>query len=112
MALRALQTFTSGTLVAATLFSPAALAATTTWDVSFSASNFFNQAGSDPSPLTQVTGSFTVTFDPLIPILVDTSNGLVLNSLNFTLDPPFVFNNFAFSVGANGNANAVSSMTN
>src|SRR5262249_43537345 len=47
-----------------------------------------------------------------IPILVDTSNGLVLNSLNFTLDPPFVFNNFAFSVGANGNANAVSSMTN
>ena len=103
------------TLVCATVFTLPAGAVTATYDVSFSASNFSNAFGTDPPPVSTVTGSFSVTFDPLNPPSTDTSAGLVLNSLNLAFTGPFVWqtNVLGDSVfGGNGNSAAVVTNTN
>ena len=85
-------------------------ASTTTFDVSFSASNFF-PAGAPKDP---VIGSFTVTFDPTINYFTDTTTGITLNTLNINLGSTFGFlynsTSGAFEVG--GTASGVFAVTN
>jgi hypothetical protein len=56
-------------------------AATITQVIDFSANNFAVFFGG-PAPITSVTGKFTLTFDPTVSYLSDTTTGITLNSLN------------------------------
>jgi PEP-CTERM motif len=57
-----------------------ASAAVVTETYDFTLSNFVNGSGSDPSPVSTITGSFTVTFDPTTAFDNQTS-GVTVNSL-------------------------------
>ena len=69
------------------LFSVSASAATITDKVMFNANNFVPA----PSPTDPVTGTFTITFDPTLNY-ADTTNGIVLDSLNIKLGSAISFN--------------------
>lgn len=59
----------------------------------FTASDFSDIIGSSAAPVSTVTGSITVTFDPTVPETDDTT-GIVLNSLNIALTSPISFSYF------------------
>lgn len=102
-------------VLAATLNTSPAAAVTVTYDVSFSASNFSNAFGTDLPPVSTVTGSFNVTFDPLNPPHFDTSTGLVLNSLNTAFTGPLLWQTNPLGqsgFGGDGNSAAVTINTN
>jgi hypothetical protein len=69
------------------LFSVSASAATITDKVMFNASNF----APAQSPTDPVTGTFTITFDPTLNY-ADTTDGIVLDSLNIKLGSAISFN--------------------
>ncbi len=71
-------------------------AATVSDVVTFSANNF-NSAFGSPVPVSTVTGSFTITFDPT-QNYSDTTSGITLDSLNITLGSALSFN-YASSTG-------------
>jgi hypothetical protein len=58
--------------------------------VTFSASNFSVDVGSDPAPVDPVTGSFTISFDPALSY-TDETVGITLNSLNIALGSTLSF---------------------
>lgn len=65
-------------------------AATITEVISFSASNF-SVLQNGPTPVSPVVGKFTLTFDPTLDYLSDTTTGLTLDSLNVTSDSQAAF---------------------
>ncbi len=67
---------------------PAAHASTVTETYDFTLSNFVNGAGTDPSPLSSITGQVTVTFDPTVYVL---NGALTLDSLSGPFAPPVTF---------------------
>ena len=72
------------------LIGVSANAATTTYDVSFSADTFQIGSGPDPAPVDPVTGSFTVTLDPAVAVTNNTAD-ISLNSLNIALGSSLSF---------------------
>ena len=67
-------------LLLATAAAPA-VAATVTETYSFSFSNFIDVGGALPSPISAISGSFTLTFDPTVDA-DNVTSGLVVNYLN------------------------------
>jgi hypothetical protein len=63
---------------------------TRTYDVVVN--NVHDQSNNNvPAPVTQVAGSFTVTFDPALGTIVDQTSGITVNSLNVTVGSPIAF---------------------
>jgi hypothetical protein len=70
------------TLVMASALS--AGAASTTYNVSFSANNFQVGSGGDPAPVDPVMGDFTITLDPTMDV-ENSTDGITLNDLYIAL---------------------------
>jgi hypothetical protein len=73
-------------------------AATITEVISFSA-NHFSVLQNGPTPVSPVMGTFTLTFDPTLDYLSDTTAGLTLDSLNVASDSQAAFT-YSASTGA------------
>jgi hypothetical protein len=79
------------TLVAIGLIAGSAHAAPITENINFSLSGFVDVINTAPSPITLITGSFTVTYDPTLTYSSDTTD-IVVHSLNgVTVDSPLGF---------------------
>jgi len=68
-------------LVAAVGFCEPVLATTMTETYSFDLANFVSVPGSVPSPLTDISATFTLTFDPTVHV-VDQTTGVTVDSLH------------------------------
>ena len=68
----------------------AAIGATTTYDVMFTATDFESFPAGEAAPVDPVTGSFTITFDPT-QTYTDETAGITLTGSNFTLDSSLGF---------------------
>jgi hypothetical protein len=86
--MRLLQWGTAG-FVLAGMSAFGANAATTTYDVSFSANGFISTYG-QPAPSDPVTGSFRITFDPT-QTYTDATSGIVFKTLNIALGSALSF---------------------
>lgn len=75
---------------------PASATPTKTSTYSFEVSGFEDGYGSATPPITSVSGSITVTYDPTTTVFSQ-SSGLVVHSLSFALDSPPVFDYYATS---------------
>ena len=56
----------------------------------FTLGDFIPILGSAPPPITTISGSFSVSFDPTVSV-TDTMNGLTVHSLSFTAASPLAF---------------------
>jgi predicted small secreted protein len=74
-------------------------AGTVTETYNFSLSNFVDIVNTNASPLTSITGSFAVTFDPAVQV-TDQTTGITLNSLTggVVLGDPIGFSTFPFAL--------------
>src|SRR5271170_4137989 len=68
-------------IAAAFAFSQSALAATVTETYSFNLSNFVSTPGSTPSMVTDISATFTVTFDPAVQV-IDQAAGITVDSFH------------------------------
>jgi hypothetical protein len=71
-----------------------AAASTITTIVDFTASDFTSSSGSVPAPISPVTGSFTLTFDPDLDYSEE-SAGIALNNININVSGVPLFSHFA-----------------
>lgn len=76
-------------MAAATVAAPAK-ADLVTYDISFSATDFYIGAGSNPAPVSPVTGEVTITFDPTVAVTNSTAN-ITLDNLNIVLGSAISF---------------------
>jgi hypothetical protein len=78
-----------------------AAAATITETYAFTATDLQPISGSGAAPVSPVTGSFTVTFDPNVAVY-DVTTGITLNALNIPLGSPLSFSFTPFGMLAFG----------
>lgn len=93
--------FIYATAFAVTLLSAgAANCATVTYLIEFEAHNFVPGITSNPAPFASVSGSVTITLDPAV-MVVDQTSGIVLNSLTFPLSSPisYTYGGYALFIG-------------
>ena len=97
------------------LFAGTAGAVPISEDINFSLSGFVDITGSVPPPITLITGSITVTYDPALTYNNDTSHIVVHSLTGISVDSALGFtyqNGFLEFGGIQNNADFVSSNTN
>ena len=103
------------TLAAIGLIAGSAHATPITENIDFSLSGFVDVINSAPSPISLITGSFTVTYDPTLTYDSDTTDIVVHSLTGVTVDSPLGFtygSNLMEFGGTQTGSNYVASFTN
>lgn len=99
-------------LLGCMLWAHSAAAYTVTTMIDFTATDFISSSGNVPAPVPTVSGSFTLTFDPM-KTYWDEAAGILLNGININTSGTPVFQHFAnlfngVTIGMSGGGGASS----